>query len=144
MARTIKTVFLLAFLALSLGVKAQQADEAEIRNVLKTQAEAWNQGDIEAYMQGYWNSDSLLFVGKSGPTYGYRATLERYKKSYPDKASMGQLTFSELRVRLLSGNSAFVLGRWSLQREKDAPGGFFTLLWEKKRGHWVIVADHSS
>lgn len=123
---------------------AQQADEIAIRAVLQAQAEAWNKGDIVAYMDGYWKNDSLLFIGKSGPTYGHRATLERYRKAYPDAAAMGKLTFSDVSIRLLSGHTAFVVGKWSLKRAKDSPAGYFTLLWERRDGKWVIVADHSS
>ena len=115
-----------------------------ILNVLETQRQAWNHGDLEAYMQGYWHSDSLLFVGKSGPKYGWQTTLDNYRKGYPDKAAMGQLSFDILKVQLLDKTNAFVLGAWNLKREKDAPGGYFTLLLRKIKGEWKVVADHSS
>lgn len=112
--------------------------------VLETQRQAWNRGDLEAYMQGYWHSDSLLFVGKSGPKYGWQTTLDNYKKGYPDKAAMGQLAFDILKVQLLNKSNAFVLGAWHLKREKDALGGYFTLLLRKIKGEWKVVSDHSS
>ena len=105
---------------------------------------AWNNGDIDGYMQGYWKSDSLAFVGKSAPVYGWQKTLDRYKKAYPDKAAMGKLRFTILKVGLLDKSNAFVLGAWRLDREKDAPGGYFTLWFKKIKGVWVIVVDHTS
>lgn len=115
-----------------------------IADVLHKQAAAWNDGDIDVYMQGYWNNDSLLFIGSKGPVYGYKPTLERYKKSYPDKEAMGMLSFSSLTFKQLSDEYYFVTGRWSLQREKDNPNGYFSLLFRKLDGRWLIVADHSS
>jgi ketosteroid isomerase-like protein len=126
----------------SLTVKAQ--DKQAILKVLEVQRLAWNQGNIEAYMQGYWHSDSLMFVGKNGPQYGWQKTFDNYKKSYPDKAAMGELTFDIIKVNLLDKTNAFVLGAWHLKREKDAPGGYFTLWFKKIKGVWMIVADHSS
>lgn len=121
------------------------ADETAIRAALTAQADAWNRGDIGAYMAaGYWQSDSLVFVGSSGPTRGYAATLARHRQRYPDAARMGRLTFEILEVRRLSDVYRFVAGKWALQRKDDAPAGAFTLLWAKKNGRWVIVADHSS
>ena len=119
-------------------------DKTAILKVLEDQRLAWNRGDLDGYMQGYWHSDSLLFVGKSGPKYGWQTTLNNYKKGYPDKAAMGQLTFDILKVDLLDKTNAFVLGAWNLKREKDAPGGYFTLLLRKIKGAWLVVADHSS
>ncbi len=119
-------------------------DQQAILKVLSVQNQAWNRGDLDAFMQGYWKSDSLLFVGKSGPKYGWQTTLDNYKKGYPDKAAMGQLTFDILKVQLLDKTNAFVLGGWRLKREKDAPGGYFTLWFRKINGEWKIVADHSS
>jgi len=119
-------------------------DKEAVLKVLSTQQEAWNRGDIDGFMQGYWKSDSLVFVGKTAPVYGWQSTIDRYKKGYPDKAAMGQLTFDILQVKLLDANNAFVLGGWSLKREKDAPGGYFTLWFRKINGEWKIVCDHTS
>ena len=119
-------------------------DRQAILNVLHTQELAWNKGDVESFMQGYWKSDSLLFVGKSAPTKGWTATLNNYKRSYPDKAAMGQLTFSILKVELLDTTNAFVLGGWKLQRETNPTGGYFTLWFRKINGEWKIVVDHTS
>lgn len=120
------------------------AETKQIADVLYKQTAAWNDGDIDVYMQGYWNNDSLLFIGSKGPVYGYKPTLERYKKSYPDKEAMGKLGFSDLTFKRLSHEYYFVTGRWSLQRDKDNPNGYFTLLFKLMNGQWQIVADHSS
>lgn len=120
------------------------AETKQIADVLYKQAAAWNNGNIEEYMHGYWNNDSLLFIGSKGPVYGYKPTLERYKKSYPDKEAMGELSFSDLTFKRLSHEYYFVTGRWSLQRDKDNPNGYFTLLFRLMNGKWQIVADHSS
>ncbi len=120
-----------------------QNKEAVIK-VLEDQRQAWNRGDIDSYMQGYWKSDSLVFVGKAAPVYGWQGTLDRYKKSYPGKAAMGELTFDIIQVKILDDHNAFVLGGWHLKREKDAPGGYFTLWLRKINGAWKIVCDHTS
>jgi len=133
--------FVLVF-ACCRGLYAQ--DRQAILNVIEKQRIAWNNGDVEGYMQGYWKSDSLVFVGSSAPVHGWQSTLDRYKKHYPDKAAMGQLTFTILKVDVLDSANAFVLGGWNLKREKDAPGGYFTLWFKKINGEWVIVCDHTS
>lgn len=125
---------------------AQRSSKAEtaIRKVMAEQEIAWNKGDLEAFMAGYWTSDSLRFIGSRGLTYGWAQTLANYKKGYPDKEAMGKLSFTILSVEQLSKKSAFVVGKWHLQRTKDELGGHYTLLWKKINGKWVIVADHSS
>ncbi len=105
------------------------------------QQQAWNNGDLEGFMIGYMQSDSLLFVGGSGVTTGYNATLSRYKKGYPDRESMGHLTFTNRSWTPLCDNSALVIGAWRLNEEV---GGMYSLVWRKIDEHWVIVADHSS
>ncbi|MFD1258711.1 YybH family protein [Mucilaginibacter terrae] len=135
---------LLCCLLLIGAVVCYGQDRNAILKVIEDQRLAWNRGDLEGYMQGYWHSDSLLFVGRTGPQYGWQTTLYNYKKGYPDKAAMGQLTFDLLKVDLLGKTNAFVLGAWNLKRENDAPGGYFTLLLRKIRGVWLVVSDHSS
>jgi ketosteroid isomerase-like protein len=119
-------------------------DRQAILNLMHNQELAWNRGDIDVFMQGYWKSDSLLFVGKNGPTYGWQTTLEHYKKGYPDKAAMGQLKFTILQVKVLDATNAFVFGGWKLNRANDAPGGYYTLWFKKIKGEWKIVCDHTS
>ncbi|NCT92796.1 MAG: nuclear transport factor 2 family protein [Chitinophagaceae bacterium] len=123
---------------------AQSKDETAIRKILADQTNAWNRGAIPDFMKGYWVNDSLLFVGKNGPTYGYQQTLSNYLKSYPDTAAMGKLQFTLLQLRPLSSDYYFVLGKWHLTRTIGNVQGHFTLLFRKLKGNWVIVADHSS
>ncbi|MCC8410826.1 nuclear transport factor 2 family protein [Mucilaginibacter sp. UR6-1] len=136
--------FLTLFILLISVIVTQAQPKQAILKVLDKQREAWNNGDIDTFMQTYWKSDSLTFVGKSGPTYGWQNTLDNYKRGYPDKAAMGFLTFKILKVNLIDKTNAFVLGGWNLKREKDAPGGYFTLWFRKIKGEWLIVCDHSS
>ncbi|MBD1383665.1 DUF4440 domain-containing protein [Mucilaginibacter rigui] len=119
-------------------------DREAIIKLMRNQQTAWSNGDIDGFMQGYWKSDSLMFIGKRGPTYGWQQTFDNYKKGYPDKAAMGKLTFRIDKVELLGKRDAFVMGAWSLAREKDAPGGYFTLWFRKINGEWKIVCDHTS
>jgi len=138
---------LIALLVLGTIVPAraqESRDEGLIRVMLQAQAAEWNRGNIEGYLVGYLRSDSLVFLGKSGPTYGYTATLERYRKSYPDAAAMGQLTTTILKIRLLSPEYAYVTGRWELSRTAGNLNGYYTLLMRKIGGEWFIIEDHSS
>jgi len=122
----------------------QTKDELAIRNMLSAQAVQWNAGNIPGFMKGYWENDSLVFIGKNGPTYGYQPTLERYKKSYPDAAHMGKLTSTIVSMKKLSAEYYFVIGKWALKRDAGDVGGSYTLLIRKIKGEWVIVCDHSS
>ena len=126
------------------GQQSDSSQKEEIRSVLNAQADGWNRGDIDTYMQGYWKSDSLLFTSGGTLRRGWKATIEKYKKSYSSKARMGTLKFSRLEIGLLSPESAWVLGRWELNREKDHPGGVFTLILRKFPGGWKIIHDHTS
>ena len=131
-------------LFISIAISAQPKDETSIRQLMALQETAWNKGNIPGFMEGYWRSDSLLFVGKNGPKYGWQQTLENYQKSYPDTATMGQLHFDLLQVKQLSTDYYFVLGKWFLKRTKGNAGGAFTLLFRRFKGGWKIIADHSS
>ena len=124
---------------------AQSASEQEILRILDTQTRSWNAGDIPGFMRGYWESDSLMFIGKSGITYGYAQTLANYLKNYPGKEDMGILTFDIKKTNMLADDACFVIGKWHLKREQKGDlSGHFTLLFRKLKGQWVIVADHSS
>ncbi len=120
------------------------AQEKEIKAVLEKQRLDWNNGDMIGYMQGYLKSDSLLFVGKTGPFYGWEKNLQVYQQVYPDKAAMGNLTFDIIQIKMIDKKHAFVLGGWNLQMEKGEQKGFFTLLVKKFKEGWKIVVDHSS
>ena len=139
-----KRLLLLATILVPLTVFAQSKDEASIRTVLNRQTAAWNKGDLPGYMQGYWHSDSLMFIGKSGIQWGWRKTLENYQKGYPDTASMGKLSFELLQVRRLSPYYFYIVGKWHLARSKGDIGGHFDLLFRRIKGRWLIVSDHSS
>jgi ketosteroid isomerase-like protein len=139
-----KTILFVIALSTSLTAFGQSGDEAAIRKVLSTQNEAWNRGDIDAFMVGYWKSDSLMFIGQSGVTYGWQNTLNNYKKNYPDTATMGKLTFTLISVKRLSDKYYRVVGKWFLKRSVGDVGGHFTLLFQKINGEWVIIEDHSS
>jgi hypothetical protein len=133
-----------AILFFTLTASAQSKDDGAIRGILSQQALAWNGGDIEKFMQPYWHSDSLMFIGKSGITYGWQQTLERYKKNYPDAATMGKLDYELLQVKRLSVLYYAVTGKWHLTRSVGDVEGYFTLLIKKIKNEWVIISDHSS
>ena len=135
---------LIMFLISTNTISAQSKDETTIRGLLEEQRLAWNTGDKEKFMGTYWQSDSLMFIGKSGVTYGWQNTLDNYKKHYPDTAAMGKLQFDILEVKRLSVMYFFVVGKWHLTRSIGDVGGHFTLLFKRVKNKWVIVADHSS
>jgi uncharacterized protein (TIGR02246 family) len=124
--------------------KGRDADTKAINAVLNTQQAAWNHGDVNAFLVGYWHSNDLTFSGSSGVSRGWDGVFARYKKTYPDRAAMGQLDFSELEFRFLGPDAALVLGRWHLKREKDDVGGVFTLVWQRFPDGWKIIHDHTS
>ncbi len=136
---------LLSFLSV-LPVHAQSDnDRRAIIQVLGAQTKAWNAGNMEIFMQGYWQSDSLKFIGKNGIVYGWQNTLDRYRKNYPDPASRGTLRFEIISVDVTGRDAAFVVGQFFLTRpEKGNATGYFTLYWRKIKGQWKIVADHTS
>ena len=141
-----KIGMLAALLLISTACSAQpQDDKATILSILDRQTKAWNTGDLEAFMDGYWQSEELMFIGSRGLTYGWQNTLDNYKKGYPDRATMGQLTFDILETRPLGPEHYLVVGKWHLAREEmDDAEGHFSLTWRKIDGQWVIIADHSS
>ncbi len=122
----------------------QNKDELQIRNAMNMQLTAWNAGNLNSFMETYWNSDSMMFIGKSGVTYGWENTLNNYKKGYPDTAAMGKLKFDILHIKRLSVLYFSVVGKWHLTRSIGDVGGHFTLLFKKIKNKWVIVSDHSS
>ena len=141
-----KYIFLFLSVFYFTAVSAQQKDETAIRTAMKVQMEAWNAGDLEKFMSTYWQNDSLMFIGKSGVTYGWTNTLKNYKKSYPDKEAMGELSFDIIQVKKLSAFYYYVTGKWHLARKeaKGDLGGHYTLLFKKIKNKWLIISDHSS
>ena len=140
-------IFTLLFLCAAATVPAQSKDEktkAAIRKVMDDQTAAWNRGDIEGFMQGYWNSPEMMFVSGDTMTKGWQPTLERYKKSYDSREKMGVLSFSETEITLTGKDSAVVFGRFTLERKDDKPTGLFTLNFRKFKDGWKIILDHTS
>jgi uncharacterized protein (TIGR02246 family) len=126
------------------ATQERQADRAAIQSVLDAQQIAWNKGDVDAFVSSYWHSPELTFSGSSGVSRGYDGVLARYKKNYPDRATMGQLDFSQLEFRFLGPDAALVLGRWHLKRDKGDIGGVFSLVWQRFPEGWKIIHDHTS
>jgi hypothetical protein len=120
------------------------SDEIAIREILNQQTKAWNRGDITTFMQGYWKNDSLMFIGKSGISWGWEKTLEHYKRAYPDTTAMGELSYEIILTKQLSPEYYYVVGKWMLTRRIGNLGGYYNLLFRKLNGKWFIVADHSS
>ncbi len=141
-----RKLLVLAMLLLTVQMLQAQiiSDEQQVRDVLLAQTVAWNSGDINGFMEGYANNDSLMFIGSKGITYGWDSTLARYKRNYPNKAAMGILSFDLLLVKQLSPEYFFVVGKFTLIRERDTPTGHFDLLFRNINGQWKIVSDHSS
>jgi ketosteroid isomerase-like protein len=139
-----KKIILPLLLLLTFELTAQNKDEKLILGILDQQTQAWNDGNLEKFMVGYWENDSLMYVGKGGVTYGYRQTLENYKKNYGTTDKMGQLKFTILHVNKLSSQVYQVVGKWFLKRSVGDVGGHFTLIFRKMKGEWKIVSDHSS
>ena len=139
-----RSVFVVLLTIISFSVFSQTNDEIEVRNLLAKQSAAWNRGDIDAFMVGYWENDSLMFIGKSGITYGYKNTLANYKKNYPDTTVMGKLTFTLIQVKQLSPEYFHVTGKYYLTRTIGDASGHFTLMFRKINGKWVVISDHSS
>ena len=134
-------IVVLALSAVSVFAQTEAAKakiSAEIRKVMEEQSDAWNSGDIDGFMKGYWRSDNLLFVS------GDNVTLDRYKRSYDTREKMGTLAFSGLEITVLSKDAAVVLGSWELKRANDNPKGKFTLTFRKLKGDWRIILDHTS
>ena len=146
-----KHLLLLCLLSVAFGSIAQTSSERQaVLKVLARQNDNWNNGNIAAFMEDYWQSDSLMFIGKNGIVYGWKATLDRYNKNYPDRATMGTLKFDILKTDFYVGGvpsktTCWVLGKWYLTRpEKGDVGGYFTLILKKIAGKWLIVSDHTS
>lgn len=128
----------------SISVSAAVNATNEIQNVLHAQQEAWNRGDIDKFMNGYWRSDETVFVSGDEVTRGWQKVVDRYKKKYSDRAKMGTLTFSDLEITPLSADSAVALGAWKLKRASDNPHGRFTLIFRRFPDGWRIIHDHTS
>jgi ketosteroid isomerase-like protein len=152
--QTTALFFCLAAIAMTLPMRrifaqlpssaGNKSDEAQIRALLDEQTGAWNRGDIEVFMAGYWKSEETEFVGANGVSRGWQALLERYRRNYPDRNAMGQLSFSSLEIHIVCPDAAYAIGQFKLDRENDQPTGFFTLNFRRFAEGWRIVADHTT
>lgn len=122
---------------------SQNKDEQAIRNIIAAQAQQWNQGSIDGYMSGYWQNDSLIFVGGKTCSYGYTTISNNYTKAYPDTAQMGKLALTILNIKRLSSKYYYIIGQWHLQRTIGDVGGHYTLLLQKINHKWKIIVDHT-
>jgi ketosteroid isomerase-like protein len=128
----------------SIASPADPSEEAQIRAVLDMQTAAWNRGDIDTFMTSYWKSEQTEFLGASGIAHGWQSVLDRYHHSYPDRKSMGTVSFSDLEVHLTCADAAYVVGKFHLVREADQPSGVFSLDFRKFPEGWRIVLDHTT
>jgi len=135
---------LLVLFGCSDNLSDTKEDELAIKAIMLRQEECWNMADLECFMIGYLETDQLVFVGKRGLTYGWQETLDNYKKSYPDSNSMGKLKFDLIKFTSLGNGYFLVIGKYTLTRQLDEPSGYFSLVWQKIAGEWVVIADHSS
>ena len=144
--RILFTVIIIMFTAL--GVKAdntiKEKEIEKINELLDMQVKAWNKGNLNKFMDTYWKSEDLIFVGSGGVTYGWQRTYDNYKNNYPNKRAMGNLRFNILDIRKIDKKSIFVIGRFFLTRNSTNVDGHFTLVVQKKKRKWRIVSDHSS
>ncbi len=118
--------------------------ESELSAILEKQQDAWNHGDVDSFMQYYDHAETMRFISSQGLMLGYQNLKDRYKNSYPDQESMGKLVFETLEILPVGKDHAYVIGKWTLIRESDQPGGYFTLLFAKTTDGWRIISDHTS
>jgi ketosteroid isomerase-like protein len=138
-------LLLFATSSLSSSAKPPQSDDAAaILTLLNDQTAAWNRGDIEGFMNGYWNSDQTELVSGEGVARGWQALLHRYRHAYPDRKAMGHLSFSNLEIHVECATGGYAIGEYHLQRDSDNPSGVFTLNFRKFLEGWRIVVDHTT
>jgi len=147
--KSLKLIFLLVLMVSLNGYTQKEtsnyeASKKEITNMMLQQAKGWSEGNLEAFMEGYIKSDSLKFVGRSGITYGWKNTLENYKKGYPTKEHTGTLTFNLLEFDQLADDVFLVIGEYHLKRKVGDADGLFSIILKRIDGAWKIIADHSS
>ena len=119
-------------------------DKDQIRSVLKKQESDWNKGDIDSFMNGYLNSNDLVFNGSKGPFYGFKSVKERYKNTYPTINEMGKLKFEILKISGITKYVAYLVGKYILIYPEKEDSGFFTLTFVKLNNEWLILSDHTS
>ena len=129
--------------AIAKNLNAVDTIGAELIQVVNKQSDAWNRGDLVEFMAPYWNDERLTFSSSGKTKRGWKATLKNYQKNYPDRETMGMLTFSDLETQELGSDAILMLGSWHLKRKEPAQGNF-SLVWKRIDTKWVIVHDHSS
>jgi uncharacterized protein (TIGR02246 family) len=144
--RIIFTVIFAALVAMSVQAEhtIKEKEVEKVTDLLDKQVKEWNNGNLDKFMDTYWKSEDLVFVGSSGVTYGWQSTLNNYKKNYPNKRAMGNLRFNIMDIRKIDKKTIFVIGRFFLTRNAGNVDGHFTLVVQKVRGKWLIISDHSS
>ena len=138
------SLLLFIFNSCSKSPQSKISEIDAIKKVLATQQIFWNNGDIEGFMLGYWNSEKFKFSWVNGTEYGWENALEKYKISYPTKESMGEFIFEILDVKLTSDTTAILDGEWELIRKNDNPKGSFTYIFKKIENNWLIISDYST
>ena len=144
MTRRQACAFALAVLASGCAATGDADLSTEVNALMQTQQNAWNRGDLQAFMVGYVPDERLAFVGKDGVVRGYAGLLERYRRIYPDREAMGQLHFSEIDVWTLDTDHALATGRYELTRQNDQPRGIFSLVFVRRDGRLLIHMDHTT
>ncbi len=137
-------LLLLLFPITNNAQNSQHLHENAIKKILMSQQDAWNAGDLEAFMSAYAKTDSISFMGRNGITYGWHKVLKNYKNAYPDLEAMGKLSFEINQTTALGELHYLVLGKYTLMREFDQPSGYFSLIWKNINGNWKIINDHTS
>ena len=141
---SISFIFLFIVFASSYSQNLKEKDSLKILNVLEQQRIAWNDNNINKFMQGYLKSEKLVFSGSNGPVFGWNFVKDRYLKKYSTKELMGDLSFEINNLFSLSRKVAILLGKFNLQRKNEKLSGYFTLIFKKINGNWYIVSDHTS
>ena len=137
-------IFLLFTFFLKAQSKVSLEDSISISQILKYQENAWNEGDIDKFMEGYLKSDKIVFTGSNGSIYGWEETKKRYLNKYSNRTLMGNLNFSIIDFQKLSDNIIQMQGSFYLKRKIDDSKGFFSLIWKKEDEKWYIISDHTS
>tara|TARA_B100001996_G_scaffold89625_1_gene66481 strand:+ start:235 stop:678 length:444 start_codon:yes stop_codon:yes gene_type:complete len=137
-------IFLLFTFSINGQIKVSIEDSISIAKILKYQEEAWNNGDIDKFMQGYLKSDNIVFTGSNGSIYGWEETRKRYLNKYSNRTLMGRLKFRIINFQKLSDNIIQMQGSFYLKRKIDDSKGFFSLIWKKADKKWFIISDHTS
>ena len=137
-------LFTIIFLFSCYNNSWRKNESKKIKQVLLYQESEWNNGNIDGFMSGYWNSEKLEFSSKNNTTYGWQKTLEKYKNSYPTREKMGELIFEIIDLKLTSDTTAIVNGTWELIRINDNPKGNFILTFQKINQKWLIIKDFTT